>query len=46
MKKGEELECNEERDYLQHFLIEQINRISVEEQEEQMREELKNNGEL
>jgi hypothetical protein len=44
MNKDKELECDEERDYLQHYLIEQINRISVEEQEEQMREELKSSG--
>ncbi|MGF2618382.1 hypothetical protein ACQUWN_22605 [Rossellomorea aquimaris] len=42
MKKDNEPVCDE-KDYLHHYLIEQINRISVEEQEEQMKEELQNN---
>jgi hypothetical protein len=41
MKKDKEPRCDE-MDYLHHFLIEQINRITVEDQGEQMEEELKN----
>ncbi|MGM0843387.1 MAG: hypothetical protein ACQEUT_00315 [Bacillota bacterium] len=32
----------DEQDYLNHFLIQQINRITVEDQEEQVKEEIKN----
>jgi hypothetical protein len=39
MKKEKESDCNE-LDYLNHFLIEQINRITVEDQEEQMKAEV------
>ncbi|WP_409252379.1 hypothetical protein V1502_20180 [Bacillus sp. SCS-153A] len=41
MKKEKDPDCNE-LDYLNHFLIEQINRISVEDQEKQMKAELDN----
>lgn len=43
MRKENEPGC-EEQDYLNHFLVEQINRITVEEQEEQMKEELRHNN--
>ncbi|WP_171016948.1 hypothetical protein [Pseudalkalibacillus caeni] len=46
MKKENKTECNEEMDYLRHYLVEQINRITVEEQEEQMREEMENKEQL
>ncbi|WP_421382374.1 hypothetical protein ACOJQI_22570 [Bacillus salacetis] len=39
MRKEKEPACHEQ-DYLNHFLVEQINRISVEDQAEQMKEEL------
>lgn len=42
MKKENSPECDE-KDYLHHYMIEQINRITVEEQEEQMKNEIKNN---
>jgi hypothetical protein len=41
MKKEKDTDCNEQ-DYLNHFLINQINRITVEDQAEQMKEELDN----
>ncbi|WP_168413194.1 hypothetical protein [Bacillus salacetis] len=41
MEKDKQPDCKEQ-DYLNHFLIEQINRITVEDQGEQMEEELEN----
>lgn len=43
MEKEKEPGC-EELDYMNHFLIEQINRISVEDQEKQMKDELENDN--
>ncbi|MBY0120364.1 hypothetical protein [Bacillus sp. S/N-304-OC-R1] len=41
MKKMIDIECQDEKDLLHHYLEEQITYISVQEEEERMREELK-----
>lgn len=45
MKKKEPFHCQEDMDLVHHQLVEQIARISVDEEEERMRDELELNKE-
>ncbi|MDF1510522.1 hypothetical protein PZE06_20520 [Robertmurraya sp. DFI.2.37] len=40
MKKKQPFHCQEDMDFVHHQLVEQIARISVDEEEERMRDEL------
>ncbi|WP_157888135.1 hypothetical protein [Bacillus marinisedimentorum] len=44
MEKEKETVCNEEQDRLNHYLIDMVTKVIVEEQEEQMKEELEEGG--
>lgn len=45
MNKEQEPFCNEDMDRFNHYLIEQITKISVQEEEERMKEEITQHNE-